>query len=247
MRRPPSGAVGQALTPLTPAGNVEVDGESYPARSVRGEIAVGRRVVVTGFDPWCLFVRELVPERATEAVRPPPPGESSTPQEPNPFAGLATPEKASSPKSSLTLTRFLVCMSVVFVIVILLLLGGTLALIFLVAGGGLVWASYLKDKGAEVAPLVIFLCVVLVVAVLATWSPLGTGLIHWGSSSSARPCISCLGSGRVAFGPCPICEGKGRSKLEPTAPCKECRGTGRVTMTCPRCRGTGQDPFELPP
>jgi hypothetical protein len=247
MQRPPSGSVGQALTPLTPAGNVEVDGESYPARSVRGEIAAGRRVVVTGFDPWCLFVRELVPEPATEAVQPPPPGESSTPQEPNPFADLATTQKAPSPKSLFSLTRFLVCMSVVFVIVILLLLGGTGALMFLVIGAGAVWAYYLKERGSVIASLVILLCSVLIVGALVTWRPLGTGVIDWGSSSRSRPCITCLGRGRVDVSLCPICEGKGRSKLEPTAPCKECGGTGRLTMTCPRCRGTGQDPFELPP
>ena len=74
MQRPASGSVGQALTPLTPTGNVEVDGESFPARSERGVIAAGRRVVVTGFDPWCLFVREPIPEPVTETVQLPPPG-----------------------------------------------------------------------------------------------------------------------------------------------------------------------------
>jgi hypothetical protein len=101
MQRPALGSVGQALTPLTPAGNVEVDGASYPAESECGEIAMGGRVVVTGFDPWCLFVRELVPESTTDTVPPPPPGESSTPQEPTPFAGLAAPPKTSARKSLL--------------------------------------------------------------------------------------------------------------------------------------------------
>jgi hypothetical protein len=73
MKRPASGSVGQALTPLTPEGSVEVAGESYPARSERGEIAAGRQVVVTGFDPRCLFVREFVPEPAREAAQPPRP------------------------------------------------------------------------------------------------------------------------------------------------------------------------------
>jgi hypothetical protein len=47
---------------MAPAGTIEVDGSSYPARSERGKIAAGSRVVVTGFDLSCLFVREFVPE-----------------------------------------------------------------------------------------------------------------------------------------------------------------------------------------
>jgi hypothetical protein len=50
------------VTDLAPAGNVEVNGLSYLARSERGKILAGSRVVVTGFDPSCLFVWEVVPE-----------------------------------------------------------------------------------------------------------------------------------------------------------------------------------------
>jgi membrane-bound ClpP family serine protease len=59
--RPSPGSIGQALSPLTPCGTIEVDGDRFPARSIEGDIALGCRVVVTGFDPLWLFVREMAP------------------------------------------------------------------------------------------------------------------------------------------------------------------------------------------
>jgi membrane-bound ClpP family serine protease len=59
--RPSPGAIGRAVSPLTPAGTVEVGGNCFSARSTEGDIALGASVVVTGFDPSWLLVREAAP------------------------------------------------------------------------------------------------------------------------------------------------------------------------------------------
>jgi membrane-bound ClpP family serine protease len=64
--RPSAGSVGRAVSPLTPCGTIEVDGDCFPARSTQGNIALGSPVVVTGFDPSWLFVRETAPASAQQ-------------------------------------------------------------------------------------------------------------------------------------------------------------------------------------
>jgi membrane-bound ClpP family serine protease len=59
--RPSPGSVGRAVSPLTPCGTIEVDGDCFQARSTQGDIGLGSPVVVLGFDPSWLFVRESAP------------------------------------------------------------------------------------------------------------------------------------------------------------------------------------------
>src|SRR4051812_37713905 len=62
MTWPPTGSVGLTITALAPSGDVHVDGSVYPARVAGGtRIDQGRRIVVAGFDPFGLLVRELAP------------------------------------------------------------------------------------------------------------------------------------------------------------------------------------------
>jgi len=62
---PPIGAVGKTLSALAPDGQAEFAGAPFPVRTREGSIDPGRLVVVTGFDPWSLIVREAASEEAT--------------------------------------------------------------------------------------------------------------------------------------------------------------------------------------
>jgi membrane-bound ClpP family serine protease len=66
--RPTLASAGRVVSPLAPCGTVEIDGVCFRARSAQGDIALGRGVVVTGYDPSWLFVMESAP---------PSPGETS--------------------------------------------------------------------------------------------------------------------------------------------------------------------------
>jgi membrane-bound ClpP family serine protease len=67
--RPVPGSVGRAVSPLTPCGTIDVEGGCFPARSTQGDIAVGSRVVVVGFDPSWLLVQETVPISQAGTIR----------------------------------------------------------------------------------------------------------------------------------------------------------------------------------
>jgi hypothetical protein len=66
--RPVPGSVGRCVSRLAPCGSVEIDGFCFSARSTERDIAPGSQIVVTCFDPWCLFVEETTPQlRRVEA------------------------------------------------------------------------------------------------------------------------------------------------------------------------------------
>src|SRR5262245_48121225 len=65
--RPAPGSAGRAVSPLAPCGTVEIDGVSFAARSTQGNIAPGRGVVVTGYDPSWLLVMESAPSSPGQA------------------------------------------------------------------------------------------------------------------------------------------------------------------------------------
>jgi len=61
---PAIGTVGRTLSVLAPDGQAEFAGASFQVRAREGSIDSGRLVVVTGFDPWSLIVREAASEEA---------------------------------------------------------------------------------------------------------------------------------------------------------------------------------------
>jgi hypothetical protein len=65
--RPPMGSLGRALTKLDPSGSVEVLGTAHPARTIGKAIDAERSVIVTGFDPFGLIVREATPTEMVSA------------------------------------------------------------------------------------------------------------------------------------------------------------------------------------
>src|SRR4051812_7576501 len=71
MTWPPTGSVGLTISALSPTGEVHVGGSVYPARVRGGSIAERSRVVVTGFDPFGLIVREFVLSDAGPTKEPP--------------------------------------------------------------------------------------------------------------------------------------------------------------------------------
>jgi membrane associated rhomboid family serine protease len=86
--RPTIGEIGRTLSALNPDGSVEFGGVSFRARADGGTtIEPGRTVVVTGFDPHFLVVREATAEEESAAPRqfatpaleeiPPPPTQTS--------------------------------------------------------------------------------------------------------------------------------------------------------------------------
>jgi hypothetical protein len=56
--RPAVGSLGRALGRLAPSGQVEVLGATHSARTTGATIDAGRDILVTGFDPFGLIVRE---------------------------------------------------------------------------------------------------------------------------------------------------------------------------------------------
>jgi hypothetical protein len=68
--RPTMGAVGRALSALSPEGEAEFDGASFQVRAEGTNIDSGRHVCVTGFDPWSLMVREATPEEVASQTTP---------------------------------------------------------------------------------------------------------------------------------------------------------------------------------
>jgi membrane-bound ClpP family serine protease len=72
--RPTIGAVGVAISALAPDGEAEFDGDAFCVRAQGGRIDSGRSVLVTGFDPWSLTVREATSEEVA-AYRPAAPTE----------------------------------------------------------------------------------------------------------------------------------------------------------------------------
>ncbi len=56
MSRPDPGAIGRTITPLSPEGDVTVDGRDYFARSVDGYLPSGTAIVVTECHDHCLLV-----------------------------------------------------------------------------------------------------------------------------------------------------------------------------------------------
>jgi hypothetical protein len=69
--RPAVGSLGRALNRLAPSGQAEILGVAFPARTAGETIDAGRDILVTGFDPFELLVREATP--ADLAPAPPPP------------------------------------------------------------------------------------------------------------------------------------------------------------------------------
>jgi hypothetical protein len=77
---PAVGSVGRALDRLAPSGQVEVLGTAHSARTGGETIDTGRAILVTGFDPPDLLVREATPADVAQAQLPPsPPTEVSGP------------------------------------------------------------------------------------------------------------------------------------------------------------------------
>jgi hypothetical protein len=68
--RPAVGSLGRAVSKLAPSGRVEVLGATHPARTAANPIDAGRDILVTGFDPFGLLVREATP---ADLVPPPSP------------------------------------------------------------------------------------------------------------------------------------------------------------------------------
>jgi hypothetical protein len=66
MARPDPGATGRTITPLTPVGDVSIDGHDYLARSVDDHLPAGVNIVVTSADENGVFVkrREAVADSA---------------------------------------------------------------------------------------------------------------------------------------------------------------------------------------
>jgi hypothetical protein len=68
MSRPAPGAIGCTITPLTPEGDITVDGRDYFARSVDGHVPAGANIVVTESREHCVLVSAgalQVPGRST--------------------------------------------------------------------------------------------------------------------------------------------------------------------------------------
>ena len=65
------GSLGRTLTALAPTGEVQVLGAVHPARTAGETIEVGRAVLVTGFEPSGLLVREATPIEVADAEEPP--------------------------------------------------------------------------------------------------------------------------------------------------------------------------------
>ncbi len=65
------GSLGRALSTLAPSGEVQVLGAAYPARTAGETIEAGRDILVTGFDPSGLLVREATPAEVADAPEPP--------------------------------------------------------------------------------------------------------------------------------------------------------------------------------
>jgi hypothetical protein len=59
--RPTIGAVGVTTSVLAPDGEADFNGALFPVRIQEGSVGSGSHVVVTGFDPWFLTVREATP------------------------------------------------------------------------------------------------------------------------------------------------------------------------------------------
>ena len=64
---PPVGSIGRALGKLAPSGPVEVLGTTYAARTEGETIDADRIILVTGFEPWGLLVREATPAEMAPA------------------------------------------------------------------------------------------------------------------------------------------------------------------------------------
>jgi hypothetical protein len=76
--RPAVGSLGRALDKLDPSGQVEILGAAYAARTAGETIDPGRNILVTGFDPLGLLVREAsLADVAPAQLRPSPPTENS--------------------------------------------------------------------------------------------------------------------------------------------------------------------------
>lgn len=69
MTRPTIGEEGRALTIVSITGDVEINGTRHSARVAKGEIAAGSRIVVTGFDPPQLLVKESIAESQPETSK----------------------------------------------------------------------------------------------------------------------------------------------------------------------------------
>jgi NfeD-like C-terminal, partner-binding len=68
--RPTIGAIGRALSALSPDGEAEFDGALFQARAEGANIDSGQHVSVTGFDPWLLIVREATPDEVASQTTP---------------------------------------------------------------------------------------------------------------------------------------------------------------------------------
>ena len=67
-QRPTIGAIGRALSALTPDGQAEFDGVVFEVRAQEGNpIDPQQHVLVTGFDPQLLLVRQATPEEVAAA------------------------------------------------------------------------------------------------------------------------------------------------------------------------------------
>jgi hypothetical protein len=62
--------VGRTISVLAPQGEAEFNGAAFVVRAQADRIESGRFVLVTGFDPWTLTVREATAEEV--ATQPPP-------------------------------------------------------------------------------------------------------------------------------------------------------------------------------
>jgi hypothetical protein len=71
--RPAVGTLGRTLGRLSPSGQVEVLGTTHPARTAGEPIDAGRDILITGFDPFGLLVREATPAEVTPPPPSPPP------------------------------------------------------------------------------------------------------------------------------------------------------------------------------
>jgi hypothetical protein len=75
--RPTIGAVGRTHSVLSPIGQAIFDGVVFQVRAEEANIDLDRHVMVTGFDPWSLTVREATPEEVAAKATPIEPAESN--------------------------------------------------------------------------------------------------------------------------------------------------------------------------
>jgi hypothetical protein len=167
IQRPTIGAVGRTVSALTPDGQAEFDGVPIAVRAQGGLIDPGRSVLVIGFDPRWLIVREATPEERAAAH-----SVTATPAGPAPWSAAAeefsdpTGATADSGRASTAadVARYvvgsLVFGGVAFILILLSFRAGEAAgIAFLVAQIGQVWLLVLIVR--ECPPDAIFLALLI--------------------------------------------------------------------------------------